>query len=64
MNVNELIKNLQDGDNVSANRQFNTVMADKMTAALDAKKIEIASGIVQRKTSEEEVAEEQTTEEE
>tara|TARA_Y100000385_G_scaffold210292_1_gene218169 strand:- start:2150 stop:2341 length:192 start_codon:yes stop_codon:yes gene_type:complete len=63
MNVNELIKNLQDGDNVSANRQFNTVMADKMTAALDAKKIEIASGMVQRKTSEE-VAEEQTTEEE
>ena len=67
MNVNKLIKNLQDGDNVSANRQFNTVMADKMTAALDAKKIEIASGMVQRKTSEEEVpvvAEEQTTEEE
>ena len=66
MNVNELIKNLQDGDNVSANRQFNTVMADKMTAALDAKKIEIASGMVQRKTSEEEVsvvAEEQKTEE-
>jgi hypothetical protein len=68
MNVNELIKNLQDGDNVSASKQFNTVMADKMTAALDAKKIEIASGMVQRKTSEEEeipvVAEEQTTEEE
>ena len=67
MNVNELIKNLQDGDNVSANRQFNTVMADKMTAALDAKKIEIASGMIQRKTSEEEVsavAKEQTTEEE
>ena len=67
MNVNELIKNLQDGDNVSANKQFNTVMADKMTAALDAKKIEIASGMVQRKTSEEEVsvvAEEQKTEEE
>ena len=66
MNVNELIKNLQDGDNVSANRQFNTVMADKMTAALDAKKIEIASDMVHRKTSEEEVsvvAEEQKTEE-
>ena len=49
MNVNELIKNLQDGDNVSANKQFNTVMADKMTAALDAKKIEIASGIQRKK---------------
>ena len=34
-NVNELIKNLNDGDNVSANRKFNTIMADKMTAALD-----------------------------
>jgi len=61
MNVNELIKNLQDGDNVSANKQFNTVMADKMTAALDAKKIEVASSLNQRNTTA--VAEEQTTEE-
>ena len=59
MNVNELIQNLQDGDNVTANRQFNTVMADKMTAALDAKKIEVASQLNQRNP----VAEEQTTEE-
>ena len=29
-------------------KQFNTVMAAKMTAALDAKKIEIASGLNQR----------------
>ena len=58
MSVNELIQNLQDGDNVTANRQFNTVMADKMTAALDAKKIEIASGLNQRSSKE------QTTEEE
>lgn len=56
MNVNELIKNLQDGDNVSANKQFNTVMASKMTAALDAKKIEVASSLNARK--------EQTIEEE
>ena len=58
MNVNELIKNLQDGDNVSANRQFNTVMADKMTAALDAKKIEIASGMIASKAKEEQPEEE------
>lgn len=51
-NVNELIKDLNDGNNVSANKQFNTIMADKMTAALDAKKIEIASGMVQRKAEE------------
>jgi hypothetical protein len=50
--VSELIKNLNDGDNVSANKQFNGIMADKMTAALDAKKIEIASGMVQRKAEE------------
>ena len=49
MNVNDLIKNLNDGDNVNAGKQFNTVMADKMAAALDAKKIEIASGMIQRK---------------
>ena len=48
MKVDELIQNLKDGNNVGANKQFNTVMADKMTAALDAKKIEIASGMVQR----------------
>jgi len=52
MNVDELIQNLKDGNNVGANKQFNTVMADKMTAALDAKKIEIASGMVQRKAQE------------
>ena len=52
MNVDELIQNLKDGNNVGANKQFNTVMADKMTAALDAKKIELASGMVQRKAEE------------
>lgn len=57
MAINELIKNLNDGDNVKANKEFNTLMADKMAAALDAKKIEIASGMVQRKTAEEETTE-------
>tara|TARA_Y100000114_G_C11591866_1_gene246158 strand:+ start:384 stop:557 length:174 start_codon:yes stop_codon:yes gene_type:complete len=52
MNVDDLIQNLKDGNNVGANKQFNTVMADKMTAALDAKKIEIASGMIQRKAEE------------
>ena len=57
MAVNELIKNLNDGDNVKANKEFNTLMADKMAAALDAKKIEIASGMIQRKVAEEETTE-------
>ena len=57
MAVNELIQNLNDGDNVKANKEFNTIMADKMAAALDAKKIEIASGMIQRKVAEEETTE-------
>jgi len=52
MNVDELILNIKDGNNVGASKQFNTVMADKMTAALDAKKVEIASGMIQRKAEE------------
>ena len=54
MAINDLIQNLNDGDNIKANKEFNTLMADKMAAALDAKKIEIASGMVQRKAAEEE----------
>jgi len=50
MSTNELIKNLNDGDNVNATKQFNTIMADKMTAAMDARKIEIASSMNQRET--------------
>ena len=57
MAVNDLIQNLNDGDNVKANKEFNTLMADKMAAALDAKKIEIASGMIQRKVAEEETTE-------
>jgi len=57
MAVNELIQKLNDGDNVKANKEFNTLMADKMAAALDAKKIEIASGMIQRKVAEEETTE-------
>jgi hypothetical protein len=57
MAMNDLIQNLNDGDNVKANKEFNTLMADKMAAALDAKKIEIASGMIQRKVAEEETTE-------
>ena len=57
MAINDLIQNLNDGDNVKANKEFNTLMADKMAAALDAKKIEIASGMIQRKVAEEETTE-------
>jgi hypothetical protein len=54
MAMNELITNLSNGDNVNANKEFNSLMADKMAAALDAKKIEVASGMIQRNTAEKE----------
>lgn len=54
MAVNDLIKNLKDGDNVKANKEFEGIMADKISASLDAKKVEIASGLVQRKQDAEE----------
>jgi hypothetical protein len=45
MSVENLISSLGKGDNVSANKEFNSIMADKMTAAINAKKIEVASKI-------------------
>jgi len=43
--VADIISSLRDGDNVSANKAFNGVMANKMKTTLDAKKIEIASNL-------------------
>lgn len=48
MNVENLIKALNDGDNVTAQKEFNTAMGQKVTDALDAKKIDIASGMVNK----------------
>jgi len=49
MSIENLINDLKKGDNVSAGKQFNSMMADKLSAALDAKKIEIASNLHNRK---------------
>ena len=54
MSIENLINDVKNGDNVAAGRQFNSVMADKLTAALDAKKIEIASSLQDRQASKEE----------
>lgn len=54
MSVENIINDLKKGDNVSASKNFNTVMADKLTAALDAKKIEVASSIGSKEEKEEE----------
>ena len=49
MSIENLINDLKDGNNVEANKSFDKIMADKVTATLDAKKIEIASGMITRK---------------
>ena len=43
MSIENLIKNIGDGEHVAAGKDFESVIAQKMSAALDAKKIEIAS---------------------
>ena len=54
MDVLQLIDNVSKGDNVNAKKDFDTVISQKLTAALDAKKIEIASQLGQPKQTEEE----------
>ena len=52
MSIENLISDLKNGDNVAAGKQFNSIMADKLSAALDAKKIEVASTLQDRAKSE------------
>ena len=53
MDVIELIDNVRQGDNVTAKKDFDTLMSQKLTAVLDAKKIEIASSLGQPVQTEE-----------
>ena len=50
--IKDIIARLKDGDNVNAKKEFDTAMADKMQDSLDAKKIEIASSMIQKKVEE------------
>ena len=43
MSTIDLINKLRDGDTLGAEKAFNSAMANKVTDALDAKKIEVAS---------------------
>jgi len=52
--INDLIDNVGKGDNVAAGKAFDTVIAQKLQAALDAKKIDIASSIGKKESSEDE----------
>ena len=54
MSIENLIDNVKNGDNVVAGKQFISIMADKLPAALDAKRIEIASTLQDRQASKEE----------
>lgn len=54
MDVLDLINNIKQGDNVEAKKGFDSVIGQKLTDALDAKKIEIASQLGQPKQTEEE----------
>jgi len=54
MSIENLIDNVKNGDNVDAGKQFNSLMADKLSAVLDAKKIELASTLQVRQASKEE----------
>ena len=51
MSILNLIDNVKGGDNVQAAKEFNSLMADKLTAAMDAKKIEVASTLQDRQSS-------------
>tara|TARA_R110002096_G_scaffold107893_1_gene236248 strand:+ start:2195 stop:2374 length:180 start_codon:yes stop_codon:yes gene_type:complete len=59
MEVTDIIKQVNDGDNVNANKSFDTVMGIKLKDALDAKKIELASSMIDRKVSVEEPTEQE-----
>tara|TARA_R110002096_G_scaffold77905_2_gene183680 strand:+ start:1044 stop:1211 length:168 start_codon:yes stop_codon:yes gene_type:complete len=54
MTVETLIKDLQSGDKVAAQASFNATMADKLTHAIDAKKIEVAGSLGKVPETEEE----------
>lgn len=55
--INDLIDNVGKGDNIAAGKAFDTVIAQKLQAALDAKKIDIASSIGKEESSEDEEVE-------
>ena len=59
MEVTDIIKQVNNGDNVNANKSFDTVMSTKLKDALDAKKIELASSMIDRKVSVEEPTEQE-----
>ena len=50
MEVEKIVNHLKDNDTVKATAAFQNAMAEKLTAALDAKKVDLASTLIDRKT--------------
>ncbi len=64
--LKDLINNIRDGENVKAGREFDSIMKEKLSSALDAEKIKVASSMVgepvEEPVVEEPVAEEPVSE--
>jgi hypothetical protein len=43
MSISDLINNISQGDVATSNNEFNSIMADKMNAALDLERQNVAS---------------------
>jgi len=54
MSVENLVNHLKNGDNIKANKEFEGLMGEKISDALDARKIELASTLIQRNKEEQE----------
>jgi hypothetical protein len=53
-NTIELVNQLKAGNNVEAEKTFSSIIGDKVAVALDARKIQVASQLVQRNSQSEE----------
>jgi hypothetical protein len=60
--LKDLINNIRDGENVKAGKEFDSIMKEKLSSALDAEKVKVASSMV-GKPVEEPVVEEPVVEE-
>jgi len=54
MSTENLINSLKDGDNIGANKAFTDAISLKMSDALAAKRIEVASSLITRQSNKEE----------
>tara|TARA_B100000902_G_scaffold211591_1_gene201191 strand:- start:952 stop:1122 length:171 start_codon:yes stop_codon:yes gene_type:complete len=55
MSIENLIDNIKNGENVKAGKDFDALMSGKISDALDAKKIELASTMQDRVAAKKEV---------